>query len=446
MTDSLHDTIIARYFADENKEVRLKAGDVLLNQNELNNRLYYVEKGRLTAYLPDKHLPEPVFQADEKNFIGVYSFFSNDNISYSHVVADQDSVVRYFDGNPFTLPDEEARELLSFLFGIVVGELKQRQTFAGQMAKDRQDTLQKLIKSEKMVTLGQMAAGIAHELNNTIASLSSNLGQVKDTIVAFLKKNEPTDIQHHFQSGMDDGQQVSSAEARELRQSYAKFKHVSKATAKKLGRAGIQAQEIKKIGKDKDRIDKIADLWELGYLLHDMQTAATQAAHVIKSTKSLGVANQSWSKEVNVNQTLLDAEAILRSLTKKIEVVSDYDEDLPLTEACPCELVQVWINLIKNAVESLLAANTENPKVTIQTRVKRKRIRVRISDNGPGIPEEMYEKVFQPNFTTKVGGLSFGLGLGLTIVKRIINEHNGSVKLVSKPGHTAFTIYLPIVL
>ncbi len=444
MTNSLHDNIIKKYFSDEKKEVRLRAGEILLQQYELNNRLYYIEKGKLIGYLPDK-LHEPIFEAEEKGFIGVYSFFSTDRMSYSHVVAEKESVVKYYDQDPFTLPEPDAREFLSFLFGIVVNELKHRQTFAGQMAKDRQETLQKLIQSEKMVTLGQMAAGLAHELNNTIASLSSNLGQVKDTIGAFLQKNESKDIQGYFQNGLTKGQQVSSADARALRESYSKLDHVSKATAKKLCRAGVHAQEIKELGKDHDHLDKIADLWELGYLLHDMQAASTQAAHVIQSIKSVGVANQSWSKEVDINNTVKDALAILRSLTKHIEVVSELDEQLPLTEACPGELVQVWINLIKNAIESLLANKTEYPKVSVKTGVTRNRIRVRITDNGPGIPTDLYEKVFQPNFTTKVGGLSFGLGLGLTIVKRIINEHNGSIDLTSCPGHTSFIIGIPIV-
>ncbi|MEM6815114.1 MAG: cyclic nucleotide-binding domain-containing protein, partial [Bacteroidota bacterium] len=236
MNESIHDMIIQKYFSNENKEVHLKAGEVLLKQYELNKRLYYIEEGKLCGYLPDKSLHEPVFEAETKGFVGVYSFFSTDSISYSLVVAERDSIVRYFDGDPFILPEQDAREFLTFLFNIVVSELRHRQHFAGKMAQERQETLQKLIQSEKMITLGQMAAGLAHELNNTIASLSSNLRQMKDNIALFLEKNEPKEIQAYFNNGVKEGQKISSAAARELRDNYSKFDYISKLTAKKLSR------------------------------------------------------------------------------------------------------------------------------------------------------------------------------------------------------------------
>ena len=446
MNSERHDSIIRKYFSDKDKELRLKSGDILLKQYELNDRLFYIQEGKLCGFLPDKSLHEPVFEAEAQGFVGVYSFFSADSVSYSHVVAEQDSIIKYFDGDPFKLPEQDAQELLSFLFSIVVGELRHRQHFAGKMAHERQETLQKLIQSEKMVTLGQMAAGLAHELNNSIASLSSNLGQIKETIGRFLATNESKQIQSYFQSGVDDGQKVSSAEARDLRRSYGKFDHLNKKTAKKLSRAGVASSELEKITKkDKEQATKIAELWELGYLIHDMQIASNQAAHVIQSVKSVGVANQSWSKDVDVNKTVSEALVILRSLTKNIDVESECDPDIPLTEACSGELVQVWINLIKNAAESLNASSAVDPKISIKTGLSGKRICVSVIDSGPGIPQDLNEKVFQPNFTTKVGGLSFGLGLGLTIVKRIVNEHNGSIEVESKPGRTEFKIYLPVV-
>jgi len=446
MIDEIRHRIIQKYFSNEEKTIHLKPGEVLLCQNELNTRLFYIEKGSLCGYLTDQNLAEPVFEAESGGFIGVFSFFSKDHNSYADVVAEKESLIRYFDEDPFLLPNDESQEFITFLFSVVVNELRQRQQFAGKMAHERQDTLQKLIQSEKMVTLGQMAAGLAHELNNTIASLSSNLGQMQQDIQAFLNGSESKFNQDFFQKGLINGQETSSAEARNLRNSYSGLKFIDKTTAKKLARTGITSEELKKVTKGKtDNAETLASIWELGYLLHDMQISATHAAHVIQSVKSVGVSNQRWSKEVDVNKTVSEALAILRSLTKNIEVEDQLADSLPLTEACSGELVQVWINLIKNAIESLLTSETVNPRITVKTQVIKNDIHVAIIDSGPGIPQELYDKVFRPNFTTKVGGLSFGLGLGLTIVKRIVNEHNGSIDLVSKPGHTEFDIYIPII-
>ena len=441
-----HDRIVRKYFSNEAKSIRLKKGEVLLEQYELNDRLFYVEEGKVCGYLPDKNLQEPVFEAGENSFVGVYSYFSQDRKSYSQVLAAEDSVVRYYNDNPFDMPAGEAQEFLTFLFNVVVKELRHRQHFAGTMARERQETLQKLIQSEKMVTLGQMAAGLAHELNNTIASLSGNLRQVEEAVASYLQSNENEEAITYFQKGFQEGQQMTSADARALRKELKKLKFLDKDTSKKLPRAGLTLQEVEKTCKGETaNAKKIASFWELGYLLHDMQIVALHASHVIKSVKSVGVANQQWSNDVNVNRTIDEALAILRSITRGVEVEKKLDDQLPVTEACSGELVQVWINLIKNAVESLVNSQTANPKIQINTSYSDISIRVGITDNGPGIPDDLYEKVFQPNFTTKVGGLSFGLGLGLTIVKRIINEHNGDIKLSSKPGHTCFEVYLPIV-
>ncbi len=102
------------------------------------------------------------------------------------------------------------------------------------------------------------------------------------------------------------------------------------------------------------------------------------------------------------------------------------------------------MNLIKNAIESLSNSRTPDPQIRIRTRATKQQISVDISDNGPGVPSEIADRIFQPNFTTKVEGLSFGLGLGLSIVQRIVNSYNGTVALNSAPGNTVFTVRLPL--
>ena len=438
--------IIKKYFSDPAKTVYLKKGETLLEQYEVNEKLYYVEKGKVAGYLPDKGLHEPVFDASEGFFVGVYSYFSEDRMSYSKVIAEEDSVVRYFDHNPFQMEKNEAREILSFLFNTVVKELRYRQHYAGFVAQQREESMQKLIQSEKMATLGQMSAGLAHELNNTIGGFSSNLGAVVEEISAYLKLNESKTINQFFHKGLEEGQMLSSSDARKLRMELEKLKFVNKKTAKTLARAGLDAKTLQSIvGKDEHLSKKIAAFWEMGYFLHDMQVATRQATHVIQSVKTVGVARQQWVEDADINQTVNEALAIIRSLSKNVDLKIDLDESLPRTEACPGELVQVWINIVKNAIESLVNSNTKDPEVRIETSFNSSYIKVKITDNGPGIPKSSQEMIFQPNFTTKVGGLSFGLGLGLTIVKRIVSEHNGDIGLKSKPGKTSFQISIPII-
>ncbi|HAA22434.1 MAG TPA: hypothetical protein DCP28_28085, partial [Cytophagales bacterium] len=341
--------IIEKYFSDPAKQLTLKKDDLLLEQGEENHRVFYVLKGKLSGYLPDKNLREPVFEATPSSFVGVYSFFSKDHQSYTQVVATEAAVVSYYDGDPWVLQAEESEPFLSFLFRMVVLELRSRQRFAAQMATERQEATNKLIQTEKLATLGQLSAGLAHELNNTIGSLSGNLRQLETDIQQLLMEDKSDRMRSFFMRGLELGQQVSSRQAREARQEWDQERGVPLPVVKKLARANIHPGEVRHGGE----AEEAAELWELGYLLHDLQIAAQQAAHVVNSIKSMGISQQSWSHNVDVNQTLNEALTILAHVTKPLTLELELAEELPTLEACHGELVQVWVNLMKNAAESL---------------------------------------------------------------------------------------------
>ena len=106
------------------------------------------------------------------------------------------------------------------------------------------------------------------------------------------------------------------------------------------------------------------------------------------------------------------------------------------------ELAQIWVNLIKNATDALKEAKTENPEIRVSYYSDGTFLFAEIQDNGPGIPQELQEKIFQPDFTTKKNGLSFGLGLGLTIVKRLVDSYEGEITIDSDKKKTIFKVKL----
>ena len=434
------DTIVEKYFSDLQKRISLKKGDVLLKQYEFNERIYYVKSGKVKGFLPDKYITEPVFEVGAGSFVGVYSYFSEDHRSYSQVVADEPCEIYFSDDNHRTLDQKDADEFLGFLFKIVVTELRSRQRFAAQMAHERQKVMNKLIKTEKLATLGQLSAGLAHELNNSIGSLSANLRQLVDDIQKHLLNAKNSKMQSYFNNGLEKGTEVSSSEARQMRNQWPPKLELDQVTLKRLAKAGISPGEIH----SSTEAVEAAGIWNLGNTLHDMNIAAKQAAHVIKSIKSMGIAKQSWTDDVRVNDTISESIAILRSMTRTVNLEVQLEEGLPPIRAIHGELVQVWINLIKNAVESLKQHHIKDPKVTVCSRQIHGKIKVYIEDNGPGIPKDIMEKIFEPSFTTKVEGISLGLGLGLAIVQRIVNEHDGDLYVESRPGETRFTVELKV--
>lgn len=428
--------IIRNYFANPERRIHLQKGDVLLHQYAKNHRLYYVRQGTVVGTLPDKHYLEPIFEVSAGSFAGIYSFCSGDHISYSQVTAIEPSEVYYYERKT-EIPEEETG-FRDFLYRLVVLELRSRQEFAAQMASERQQVMNKLIQTEKMATLGQLSAGIAHELNNTIGALSANLRQLEEDVQRLLKHSKPAASLRFFTRGLDEGLQVDSAAARKARLNWPDKEAWNTQTLKKLTKAGIDPDEVRSPRQGEDA----AEMWNLGYLLHDMKIAAVQAGHVISSIKAMGIARQHWSKEVDVNRTIREAIAILRNMTRNIPVELELDENLPLVEGSHGELVQVWVNLVRNALEILDQASVKKPSVTVSSVNEAHTIRITVEDNGPGVDPEVVGKIFEPSFTTKVQGISLGLGLGLTIVQRIIAEHNGGIDVQSKPGRTRFIIRL----
>ncbi|MFY0672324.1 MAG: cyclic nucleotide-binding domain-containing protein [Bacteroidia bacterium] len=429
--------IVSKYFSNGAKKIELNKGDVLLEQRQNNNRLFYISSGRLNGYLPDKDPGEPIFEAQQGSFVGVYSFIAEEHLSYSKVVAFEPTVVYYFDGDAKNLEASGAKDFQDFLFNMAVAELKQRQGFAAQMAQKHNEVLNKLIKTEKLITLGQLSAGLAHELNNAIGSINANLRNLEQDLKALLLQNYSEKINGFLNLGIEKGQVLSSSEERTERKKWPKHLDIGTSNTRKLIRAGIKSSTLK----NKEEASEAASLWNLGNTLHDMKIATTQASHVINSIKSMGVANQNWSKDVDLNKTLFESISILKSLARRVYVKLDISDTI-LVEACHGELVQVWVNLLKNAIESLINHPVEEPTVSISTHDLGENVRVEISDNGKGISSEIITRIFEPNFTTKVSGISLGLGVGLTIVQRIIAEHDGELVVTSDSGKTTFSITL----
>ncbi|MDG2664392.1 ATP-binding protein, partial [Vibrio parahaemolyticus] len=175
--------------------------------------------------------------------------------------------------------------------------------------------------------------------------------------------------------------------------------------------------------------------------LHDLRIASKHTVGIVRSVKQLGRTDIDLDEAININDSINRALALLQSDLRRVSVRFS-PADLPAFIGSQTELVQVWVNILKNACDAL--GETEKPGIEIHTRESKGKILVTIANNGPEIDEATRRKIFRPNFTTKKGGLSFGLGLGLSIVKRIIAGYNGSIVVKSDSEKTIFRIKLPV--
>jgi len=178
-------------------------------------------------------------------------------------------------------------------------------------------------------------------------------------------------------------------------------------------------------------------------MVQDIGESARRIATLVNSVKTYTHMDQGQEKQyADIRIGIKNTFQMLIYKIKKgnITVVKEFDESLPPVKAQIGELNQVWTNLIDNALDAM----EPNGKgiLTIKTERDKEFVQVTIADNGPGIPEEIRSRIFDPFFTTKEMGK--GTGMGLEVVQRIVQQHNGSIKVISEPGHTAFVVCFPI--
>ncbi len=435
--------LLENYFSSPGKCIHIKKGDCLFKKGDANDRLYLVKKGHLIGYVDNPDGSRYArFEASENMFVGIVSFFSRTYVARANVIAQEDSQIAYISKDQPFIPRQGYHSLFDQFMPVVVTDLAFRQHREQKIFLEKEAATRKLAHTEKMASLGQMAAGLAHELNNAIAVLERNTSWLRENITMILQKRYPQEFPF-FQHGNKNGRRLSSSEVRKRSREFMKKFALARQDAQKLAQTGISSGDVRRFVEFLEvEADIVHYYWDIGATFHDMAVAARHAAHVVRSVKALGAQRHSRQLNLDVNDSIKEALALLAAKLDTVKLKQDLGK-LPPIVANIGELVQIWSNLIKNAVDAMQQAGTKNPEVRIRSKLSGTAIHVYIEDNGPGIPKKLQNIIFQPNVTTKAQGLSFGLGLGLSIIEKIVDSYNGTISVASVPGKTVFKVELP---
>ncbi|MEO8890663.1 MAG: ATP-binding protein, partial [Coleofasciculaceae cyanobacterium] len=345
------------------------------------------------------------------------------------------------------------------LYTTLETKVEQRTQELSQALDTLTTTQNELIQSEKMAALGQLVAGVAHEINTPLGAIRSSVKYISNFL-----KNELINLPTFFQELTLERQQYFIAL---LQQSQANSLSFSSRERRKLKKALIQ-QLIEEEVEDADNVAEL--LLELNITAHikdflplikapdskgflqtvyqfanlqastnDITIASDRAAKVVFALKTYARYNQKGEK---LEADLIEGiETILtlyqNQLKQGVDVIKNY-QPVPLILCYVDELNQVWTNLIHNALQAMDNQGT----LTLDVVQENDYVKVSIADSGKGIPAEIKDKIFQPFFTTKPPGE--GSGLGLDIVKKIVEKHQGIITFESTVGQTKFTVALPI--
>jgi two-component system, NtrC family, sensor kinase len=272
--------------------------------------------------------------------------------------------------------------------------------------RNLQNTQSQLVNQEKMASLGQLTAGIAHEINNPINFVSSNITPLKRDIKDIMEV-----IDFYREAG------------------------------KKEFTPGTQKEAIK-LEEDLE-LDYVLD--EVNQLLKGMDDGARRTVEIVKGLRLFSRVDEQDVKKVDLHDGINSTLILLNStIPGKIRIIREFGE-LPMVECLAGKINQVFMNILNNAVHALSdhLERIADPKITVRTKAFSDHVEVEIEDNGPGMPEHVKQKIFEPFFTTKPVGK--GTGLGLSIVYSIIENHKGTLDVHTVEGQgTTFIISLPI--
>ncbi|RFM27763.1 ATP-binding protein [Deminuibacter soli] len=444
-----------QWLIDQGEEYWLEKGDKLFSIGDHLDKTHVFLEGKIRLCAMQQGVLREVYVYDKAHVAGYLPFSRLVTVKLTCEILQRS----HFLSIPGPIIREAIKlhyELTAALVGVMTNRVRDYTAFQQQ--------------TEKMISLGKLSAGLAHELNNPAAAIARTSGLLQtqvelltelfkplsqlqltaeqvetlDKKINTLLCNRPMQIKSMLEQAAVEDALYNWMEEEELDVNAGEL-------SANFAEAGIATADL-------DEIKACAPVQYLPLLLQwmnngavalkmaaDIREASERISNLVNSVKNYTQMDRDGNLQpTDIHTGLRNTLTMLDYKLRKgnVTVEEHFDLTLPQLDAYPGELNQVWTNIIDNAIDAM-AVNKEGV-LRITTQQDNEFIEVTINDNGPGIPQEILANVFDPFFTTKEVGK--GTGLGLDIVNRIMRQHKGTVRLRSQPGSTSFTLCFPIHL
>jgi len=434
------------WFLSQSKEVTLKAGEVYVRQGDPPEKMFVLLEGKF-EWRGDFNGETIVFEGKTGDVTGALPFSRMKQFLVTGRAL-SDGRMLYFPSSRFPELIQKMPELVKRLVGVMTDRVRE----ATRIEQQR----------DRLVSLGKLSAGLAHELNNPAAAAKRATAQLRDTLHRIkeaslqLGRRELTPTQKAEIEKLEasftqndapppDSLTISDLEDQidSLLRSHGQ-NDLWQLSAE-LAQRGVKPAALESLFENLDAgtaraaLVRIAASVEIASLLKEIESSTSRISDLVRAIKEYTYMDQSPLQNVDVVKSLETTLTIMNHKLKRgVAVQRDYQPVPFLVNSFGSELNQIWTNLIDNAIDAM------GGKGELRVRTYRDNgcVVVEIGDNGPGISPEVRSHMFEPFFTTKAVGE--GAGLGLDTVQRIVRKHKGNIQVNSKPGDTRFQVSLPL--
>lgn len=438
------------WLSKELEIVQVSKGDFLFEKGSPIDHLILILEGGFELYFQENNNRKSFGRLKEHTVTGLLPFSRAKNAS-AFARATKPSVIGKLNREKLHVLIQNYYELTE----VLVHEMNNRIKNITQIE----------VQNEKLIALGKLSAGLAHELNNPASAMVRSASLLQQHLMGL-----PADFKKVIKIKADDSviddinrfmyqkleekpSELTMLEKADLEDDlYDWFSDCNLEDKYDLVPLLVEYQfttkdllYVKSLLREEDFnpvLKWIVQNMTTHKTVMDIKEASSRIGTLIQSVKTYSYMDQSLDFQLlDLHTGLQSTLNVLNHKISKVghEIIVDFDKNLPKIKGLPGELNQVWTNLIDNAIDAL---PKEGGKLEIQTKATEHFANIFIKDNGHGIPEEYLNRIFEPFFTTKEIGK--GTGLGLDMANKIVEQHNGRIKVTSQPGETIFDVCLPV--
>ncbi|MBX2842962.1 MAG: cyclic nucleotide-binding domain-containing protein [Flammeovirgaceae bacterium] len=442
-----------QWFIDHAEEYTYEVDEIIFKPNDDVIELQIVLEGVIRVYRVQNGQQKDFFRMEKGSISGVLPYSRLKKASAYATAVEKSSVIGLNK---------------SFFQEMIHENYELTEVFVHQMTSRVRSFTMRQQMDEKLISLGKLSAGLAHELNNPASAIVRSSQALKNHL-----KVLPGNFKKVIKIKMEDEEvdavnnilfsRINSKGGSQISISLMEKTELEDELEDWLEEHGIDdayelTENLIDFGFETEDLDEILEHVPENYfppimkwindnlttekMVGEIEEASKRISHLVNSVKSFTYMDKDMDKqEIDISEGIRNTINILAHKLRKNNVtfIDEFSADLPKIKAFPGELNQVWTNLFDNAIDAMEAFGGN---LKVGAKEEGGFIKVDILDNGTGIPEDVVSKIFDPFFTTKDMGK--GTGLGLDMVQKIISNHNGEVKVESKPGNTKFMVCLPI--